>query len=231
MVSSGSGEPPPTSVVCCMCGDHGLLPELFQCKVCLVRSQHKYCSDLYLKTDSYRACNWCLRDEGETKDTKKPISSSNTTEGSGVKIQREITLPSQLNKPIKKMRLLDRSASDATDHMRSEELSPSFRRGGRQVAKGKVRSDCQLWAVVTTPFYRDDDDEEREGDNARPRQHMQEGEESGEGCGGRQTGDEITGGKSKVGCPCCRQLGIWNLPFGSLVGRPTKTRETQLTPT
>ncbi|CAL9156056.1 unnamed protein product [Musa hybrid cultivar] len=139
MVSSGSGELPPTSVVCCMCGDHGLLLELFQCKVCLVRSQHKYCSDLYLKTDSYRACNWCLRDEGETKDTKKPISSSNTTEGSGVKIQREITLPSQLNKPIKKMRLLDRSASDATDHMRSEELSPSFRRGGRQVAKGKVR--------------------------------------------------------------------------------------------
>ncbi|RWV77708.1 hypothetical protein GW17_00061425, partial [Ensete ventricosum] len=41
MVSPGGGEPAPTSVVCCMCGDHGLLPELFQCKVCLVRSQHK----------------------------------------------------------------------------------------------------------------------------------------------------------------------------------------------
>uniref|UniRef100_A0A453IZ23 PHD-type zinc finger plants domain-containing protein n=1 Tax=Aegilops tauschii subsp. strangulata TaxID=200361 RepID=A0A453IZ23_AEGTS len=32
----GSGS----AAVCCMCGDHGLLPELFRCDACSVRSQH-----------------------------------------------------------------------------------------------------------------------------------------------------------------------------------------------
>lgn len=45
---------------CCMCGDHGLSHELFRCKVCHFRSQHRYCSNLYPKAESYRVCNWCL---------------------------------------------------------------------------------------------------------------------------------------------------------------------------
>ncbi|KAJ8476172.1 hypothetical protein OPV22_019899 [Ensete ventricosum] len=64
MASLGGGESRSAAAVCRMCGDHGLLQELYQCKVCLVRSQHKYCSDLYPKTESYRECNWCLRDGG-----------------------------------------------------------------------------------------------------------------------------------------------------------------------
>ncbi|THU49569.1 hypothetical protein C4D60_Mb06t10920 [Musa balbisiana] len=147
MASLGGGESPPATV-CCMCGDHGLLQELFQCKVCLVRSQHRYCSDLYPKNESYRACNWCLRDggaKGLAGDAKRSTSSCNAMDGrssgstgTGVKVHRQAS-PSQLSKPIKKLRLLlHRSASDITDRMRSEELSPSFGRG-RQVAKGKIR--------------------------------------------------------------------------------------------
>ncbi|PKA50021.1 hypothetical protein AXF42_Ash017560 [Apostasia shenzhenica] len=65
MCSTGaSSTPPPAVVVCCMCGDRGLPEELFRCKFCFFRSQHKYCSDLYPKAEACRACNWCLRDEG-----------------------------------------------------------------------------------------------------------------------------------------------------------------------
>ncbi|CAO2834459.1 unnamed protein product [Amaranthus hypochondriacus] len=45
---------------CCMCGDHGLSNQLFRCKVCHFRSQHRYCSNLYPKAETYRVCNWCL---------------------------------------------------------------------------------------------------------------------------------------------------------------------------
>ncbi|KAL8159350.1 hypothetical protein V2J09_000887 [Rumex salicifolius] len=72
---------------CCMCGDSGLSYELFRCKVCQFRSQHRYCSNLYPKAESYRVCNWCLiqRDENaattsnssadqDPKSTKKKYS-------------------------------------------------------------------------------------------------------------------------------------------------------------
>ncbi|XP_008795193.1 uncharacterized protein LOC103711006 [Phoenix dactylifera] len=150
MGSKGAASSP-SSAVCCMCGDHGLRQELFRCKVCLVRSQHKYCSNLYPKAESYRACNWCLREEGgkplskeATTDHNSSISSASTNAdnssaggGSGGKIHRGAFSP-QLNKPIKKQRSLDRPAPDATDRMRSEEISPSSGRG-RQVFRGKVR--------------------------------------------------------------------------------------------
>ncbi|KAL5215805.1 hypothetical protein ABZP36_007206 [Zizania latifolia] len=54
---SGGGEE-----VCCMCGDHGLPEELFRCRLCRVRLQHRYCSDLYPRATAYRRCNWCLRE-------------------------------------------------------------------------------------------------------------------------------------------------------------------------
>lgn len=50
---------------CCMCGDMGFSDEIFQCKACLHRFQHKYCSCLYPKTDSYQTCDWCLRSHRE----------------------------------------------------------------------------------------------------------------------------------------------------------------------
>uniref|UniRef100_A0A0E0K9U5 PHD-type zinc finger plants domain-containing protein n=1 Tax=Oryza punctata TaxID=4537 RepID=A0A0E0K9U5_ORYPU len=66
---SSSSQPPvaaaATAAVCCMCGDRGLLPELFRCAACAVRSQHTYCTERYPKAESYGTCNWCLRvDQG-----------------------------------------------------------------------------------------------------------------------------------------------------------------------
>ncbi|XP_031116017.1 uncharacterized protein LOC116019814 [Ipomoea triloba] len=73
---SGSGSTPApapdSGFECCMCGDHGLSFELFRCKSCQVRSQHRYCSNLYPKAESYRLCNWCLSD----KDNSSNSSSS-----------------------------------------------------------------------------------------------------------------------------------------------------------
>ncbi|KAL6650806.1 hypothetical protein ACP70R_009731 [Stipagrostis hirtigluma subsp. patula] len=54
------------AAVCCMCGDHGLPRELFRCRSCRVRVQHRYCSDLYPRAAAYRRCNWCLRDPAES---------------------------------------------------------------------------------------------------------------------------------------------------------------------
>ncbi|CAL9075563.1 Zinc finger protein [Musa troglodytarum] len=148
MGSKGGAAPPPSSVVCCMCGDRGLMQELFRCKLCLLRSQHRYCSDFYPKAESYRTCNWCLREEGERSLPKEamkdpnslvPSSSNNdSSNGSGASKLHRGAFSSQLNKPIKKPRLLDWSASDVTDRVRSGELSSGSGRA-RQVLRGKAR--------------------------------------------------------------------------------------------
>ncbi|KAG2566563.1 uncharacterized protein LOC120680629 [Panicum virgatum] len=54
--------PPSAGAVCCMCGDQGLPGELFRCRRCRGRLQHRYCSDLYPRAAAYRRCNWCLRE-------------------------------------------------------------------------------------------------------------------------------------------------------------------------
>ncbi|CAL5415027.1 unnamed protein product [Camellia sinensis] len=64
---------------CCMCGDFGLSHELFNCKVCLFRSQHRYCSNLYPKAESYQVCNWCLSQRDDR--TEKTNSSNSTSSG------------------------------------------------------------------------------------------------------------------------------------------------------
>ncbi|XP_057442474.1 uncharacterized protein LOC130734165 [Lotus japonicus] len=58
MTSNKGTEQPNTE--CCMCGDLGFSDQLFQCRVCQFRSQHRYCSNLYPKDESLRTCNWCL---------------------------------------------------------------------------------------------------------------------------------------------------------------------------
>lgn len=120
----------------------------------------RYCSDLYPKAEAYRACNWCLREEGakhlhykeenttienhnsnnnnnSTSSTSNTITTSNTN---GLKLHRG-SFASHLNKPIKKQRLLlNRSASDVTERLRTpEEVSPSSLGKGRQAFRGKVR--------------------------------------------------------------------------------------------
>ncbi|GMJ02504.1 hypothetical protein HRI_003919600 [Hibiscus trionum] len=65
-------------VECCMCGDSGLTQELFQCKICHFRSQHRYCSDLYPKAEFYRVCNWCLNQKEDSKDQRSQNSSNSS---------------------------------------------------------------------------------------------------------------------------------------------------------
>ncbi|OAY58070.1 uncharacterized protein LOC110608507 [Manihot esculenta] len=107
---------------CCMCGDCGLSYELFQCKICQFRSQHRYCSNLYPKAESYQVCNWCLSHETKEKSQTSSNSSSsnkNTSEDdsikntqdknkAGLKSQRG-SLQLQINSPIKKQRSPERS--------------------------------------------------------------------------------------------------------------------------
>ncbi|KAH7679720.1 Zinc finger RING/FYVE/PHD-type protein [Dioscorea alata] len=106
------GPPPPVAVAeCCMCGDYGLPSELFHCKVCLSRYQHKYCSDLYLKSEAYHTCNWCLREassssKNNTTSSSHSCSSNNNNNingGNTIKINRT-SFSSNLHKPVKKQR-------------------------------------------------------------------------------------------------------------------------------
>ncbi|KAG6644410.1 hypothetical protein I3843_08G054400 [Carya illinoinensis] len=64
---------------CCMCGDYGFSHELFQCKVCEFRSQHRYCSNLYPKDESYRICNWCLSQKQDPKEKSQNSSNSSSS--------------------------------------------------------------------------------------------------------------------------------------------------------
>ncbi|TKY56310.1 hypothetical protein E2542_SST20753 [Spatholobus suberectus] len=75
MTTKGTDSEPNTE--CCMCGDLGFSDQLFQCKVCQFRSQHRYCSNLYPKPDSLRTCNWCLSQREDTKE--KSTNSSNSS--------------------------------------------------------------------------------------------------------------------------------------------------------
>ncbi|CAK9163598.1 unnamed protein product [Ilex paraguariensis] len=122
----GGNTAPPLqpSLECCMCGDYGLSNELFRCKACQFRSQHRYCSNLYPRAESYRVCNWCLsQKEYETAEkthnscnsssssyknreddmikTKKKNSSSNNHGNLNIK---KGSLKLQPNSPIKKQR-------------------------------------------------------------------------------------------------------------------------------
>ncbi|KAI9106976.1 hypothetical protein K1719_022504 [Acacia pycnantha] len=63
---------------CCMCGDPGFSDQLFQCKFCHFRSQHRYCSNLYPKARSYATCNWCLIQTDQIAE-KSPNSSNSSS--------------------------------------------------------------------------------------------------------------------------------------------------------
>ncbi|KAL8252794.1 hypothetical protein R6Q59_036487 [Mikania micrantha] len=65
---------PPTTAECCMCGDYGLSQQLFRCKICKSRFQHKYCSNQYPKAESYKSCNWCLTQKHESGKSTSPSS-------------------------------------------------------------------------------------------------------------------------------------------------------------
>ena len=153
-----SSPPRSPAAVCCMCGDHGLSRELFRCRVCFFRSQHKYCSNLYPKARSYETCNWCLREdirssklslEAElfiagnnisalllTPVAQRSSGCGNFTAGGGLKLTQRSFTP-LLSKPAKKQRL-----------MPAERPQSSGNRKGRQVFRGKVRRYKLLEEVI-----------------------------------------------------------------------------------
>ncbi|CAL0315554.1 unnamed protein product [Lupinus luteus] len=65
-----------SNTVCCMCGDPGFSDQLFQCKICHFRSQHRYCSNIYPKLESLGTCNWCLNQKESDKSSNTSNSSS-----------------------------------------------------------------------------------------------------------------------------------------------------------
>ncbi|KAJ4963529.1 hypothetical protein NE237_023468 [Protea cynaroides] len=135
MSNRGKEEPSSTTLECCMCGDYGLPNELFRCKICLFRFQHRYCSDLYPKSVSYRVCNWCLKRKGrkimegahnsssslscannserhdeEERKNRKSNNSRDDDEFVGVKTLQRSNLQLHLQNPMKKQRSPERSS-------------------------------------------------------------------------------------------------------------------------
>lgn len=161
---TGSGSAA-EAAVCCMCGDHGLLPELFRCAACSVRSQHTYCTDRYPKAEAYGTCNWCLRaGQGSggaaTPSTarsviKAPVqpvpadvpACSGGSRSMPGKVAARGDFAAELNKPIKKQQqrrrlLLQRSASDLSSGVRANRgagpPSPGVARGRPRVRRYKL---------------------------------------------------------------------------------------------
>ncbi|KAB1203885.1 hypothetical protein CJ030_MR8G020774 [Morella rubra] len=128
---------------CCMCGDYGFSYELFQCKVCEFRSQHRYCSNLYPKAETYRICNWCLSQKEDTKEKSQNSSNSSSSirnqgeddskndkrNGNGESLKNlkgRDYLQLKLNGPIKKQRSPQGSPSPSPSPCPS--TSPSVRK-------------------------------------------------------------------------------------------------------
>ncbi|CAM0904418.1 unnamed protein product [Alopecurus aequalis] len=121
-----------SGAVCCMCGDRGLPHELLRCKLCRVRLQHRYCSDLYPRATAYRRCNWCLSEQAQgggvqglaravaskATDKRKAAESTDasTTEEEGERRQnseaatRSRRPAAEVGQPLKKHRADERGA-------------------------------------------------------------------------------------------------------------------------
>ncbi|KAJ6919788.1 hypothetical protein NC651_013668 [Populus alba x Populus x berolinensis] len=164
--SKGGTSSSQSSPECCMCGDFGLPHELFQCKVCQFRSQHRYCSNLYPKAESYQVCNWCLSHETKEKSQNSSNSSSSNKNNSeddsrnnkkkkgdnqaGPSKNHRGTLRLQINSPIKKQRSPERSPSTRRRLITNGKLEEKLRRTRseeisnngftKQVFRNKVRS-------------------------------------------------------------------------------------------
>ncbi|KAL5982353.1 hypothetical protein ACLOJK_016424 [Asimina triloba] len=135
---------PPISE-CCMCGDFGLSDELFRCTACLSRLQHRYCSDLYPRAESYRLCNWCLNEEdrkalkeltAHTNSNSNSSSSGSSNSNNGFNLLRS-ALSLHSSGPIKKQRSPDRLANSLKKSLSADMSNVGTR--SKQVFRGKVR--------------------------------------------------------------------------------------------
>ncbi|XP_062184919.1 uncharacterized protein LOC133888625 [Phragmites australis] len=170
-----ASPPPPqedAGAVCCMCGDQGLPNELFRCRSCRVRLQHRYCSDLYPRATAYRRCNWCLRElpaqqsggAGLAAAASKPTATEKRkattweampTASDGERRQHEGCSrrpPAELGQPVKKRHKADErappprlAAVKAGDTSDSEKLM----RAGKTRVRVKVRRYRLLAEVIS----------------------------------------------------------------------------------
>ncbi|XP_010266433.1 PREDICTED: uncharacterized protein LOC104603948 [Nelumbo nucifera] len=157
---------PNISTDCCMCGDHGLPDELFRCKVCQFRFQHRYCSNLYPKAELYRICNWCLNKEGvnieasqqnpslpytnnSSEDDEKNVKNNIREEAIHPKVQRS-SLHLHPHNPMKKHKLPEKSSAARKKIVPRGCLDETYRRTKpaeeisntvvtKQVFRGKAR--------------------------------------------------------------------------------------------
>ncbi|GKV33610.1 hypothetical protein SLEP1_g42095 [Rubroshorea leprosula] len=134
--------PSQTSLECCMCGDSGLISELFQCKTCQFRSQHRYCSNLYPKSDSYKICNWCLSQKDDTKEKSQNSSNSSAShknigdeEGKMKKSSSQQQLQVMKRSPIKKPR---------SSPERSPPLTATVARRKRIITRGRLEEKMMI---------------------------------------------------------------------------------------
>ncbi|KAH7567691.1 hypothetical protein JRO89_XS07G0121100 [Xanthoceras sorbifolium] len=148
-----------TSAECCMCGDFGLPSELFQCKICQFRSQHRSaCGCLQLvfepkdetKERSQNSSNSSSSnktnsgDHDHSKDKRKNSNSSTDNHG-GLKGQKS-SLQLQLNKPIKKERSPERSPSTRKRIITNAALEEKLRRTRSEEITNRV--------ITTKPVFR-----------------------------------------------------------------------------
>ncbi|CAD5186352.1 unnamed protein product [Musa acuminata subsp. malaccensis] len=147
----GPSSSPLTAVACCMCGDPGISDELFRCKICHFRLQHKYCSNLYPKIKHYSSCNWCLREGGgnsavqeSTMDQSHSLSSSSDLAagaGFGVKFHRDVSAThlKTLNKTVKKRRTTARLSPPAVIEKSQSDLPSLSSSRPKQAFRSKIR--------------------------------------------------------------------------------------------
>ncbi|KAF5195362.1 Ubiquitin carboxyl-terminal hydrolase, partial [Thalictrum thalictroides] len=122
-------------VECCMCGDYGLLNQLFQCKVCLFRSQHRYCSNLYPKNnESFRVCNWCLKKEKENTEGTTTTSSTVSSSSSSCNNSRDEF--QHMNNSMKKSRSSTADKSMGRLQIQSVEIGNNNKEMKKQMFKG-----------------------------------------------------------------------------------------------
>lgn len=144
-----------------MCGDTGFSDEIFQCRTCLYRFQHKYCSYLYLKTESYQTCDWCLKSgklnrkpSKQLKDFKSLYNSADEKKSScerscpvhdqhAIKKQKStgsVERPST-NAVLQYPKVSARSGQSHSKFLGNERIHNELQRGeGRSVRKGVTLS-------------------------------------------------------------------------------------------
>ncbi|XP_062224791.1 uncharacterized protein LOC133923522 [Phragmites australis] len=160
-------SPPPhedAGAVCCMCGDRGLPHELFRCRSCRVRLQHRYCSDLYPRATAYRRCNWCLREPAEGRGAGNAAANNKPVEKRKTAVPWEVMTPASsvnegcskrgaaelgLGQPVKKNPKAEEGARKGSDDGSDANNSKEPMRAGKTRVRVKVRRYKLLAEVIS----------------------------------------------------------------------------------